>query len=81
MLNTAQELIQSFGVGNIDYKAPHAPRGTPMKLRLNRNRAERKKAARAAAMAKYGQPQPIKHMHSAARRRAMAAKASKILAE
>jgi hypothetical protein len=65
-LNAAQKLIQSFYTVDAtpgarrfaasDYP-PHRPIGTPPKLRRNKNRGEKKRAARAAANEKERQRQ------------------------
>lgn len=51
MLTTAEELNLRFIGDGIVYapqrKCPHAPQGTPPKLRIDKNRAARKAAARA----------------------------------
>lgn len=70
-LNEAQKLVASFGKGKRTYKAQHAPQGTPPRLHLISNRRARKAEARQRALVGHNKPQPVKHMHSAGRRRAL----------
>lgn len=73
MLNQVDYAIEliKLKISGRDYRAPHAPRPTQKKIKrpyIHRTPGA-KKLRRKAYLEGFEKPQPLKYMHSAARRR------------